>query len=79
MIETSGLDYVLIRPAWLNDRDEIAYGTTRKGEFFENSDATVSRRSVADLIVRLVGKPELGGVSLGVHKAGCRPHGKEER
>jgi uncharacterized protein YbjT (DUF2867 family) len=31
IIEASGLDYTTLRPAWLNDRDEIAYGTTRKG------------------------------------------------
>lgn len=69
VIETSGLDHAVIRPAWLNDRDEIAYGTTAKGEPFRNSAATVSRKSVADLIVKLVGQPALGGVSLGVHKA----------
>lgn len=69
VIEGSGLDYAIIRPAWLNDRDEIAYGTTAKGETFRNSGATVSRRSVADLIVKLVGQPTLGDVSLGVHKA----------
>lgn len=69
VIETSGLDYAVIRPAWLNDRDEIAYGTTQKGEPFKNAGAVVSRKSVADLIVNLALQPELGGVSLGVHKA----------
>lgn len=69
LIETSGLDFAVIRPAWLNDRNEIAYGTTAKGETFANPSATVSRRSVADLIVKLVGQPILGNVSLGVHKA----------
>ena len=43
----------LIRPEWLNDRDEIDYGTTQKGEPFKNPSATVSRKSVADLVVRL--------------------------
>lgn len=69
VIEESGLDYAVIRPAWLNDRDEIAYGTTAKGETFENSGAYVSRTSVADLIARLVQQPRLGNVSLGVHHA----------
>lgn len=69
VIETSGLDFAVIRPAWLNDRNEIAYGTTAKGETFRNSGAYVSRKSVADLIVKLVGQPALGNVSLGVHKA----------
>lgn len=68
IIEESGLDYAVIRPAWLNDRDEVAYGTTQKGESFRNSDAYVSRKSVADLIVKLVEQPALGNISLGVHK-----------
>jgi uncharacterized protein YbjT (DUF2867 family) len=70
IIEASDLDYALIRPAWLDDRDEIAYATTRKGEPFANRDATVSRKSVADLVVKLATTPglEIRG-SLGVHKA----------
>lgn len=56
-----------MRPAWLNDRDEIAYGTTRKGEAFANAGATVSRKSVADLIVRTVLTGDFVGESLGVH------------
>lgn len=67
VIEGSGLDYAIIRPAWLNNKDEIAYGTTARGEDFVNVGAHVSRRSVADLIVRLAGQPELGRVSPGVH------------
>jgi uncharacterized protein YbjT (DUF2867 family) len=69
VIETSGLDYAILRPAWLSDEDEIAYGTTAKGEAFRNSTAFVSRKSVADLIVKLVAQTALGNVSLGVHKA----------
>jgi len=69
VIEDSGLDYAIIRPAWLNDRNEIAYGTTVKGETFQNSGAYVSRKSVADLIVKLVKQQVLGNISLGVHKA----------
>lgn len=68
IVEASGLDVTVIRPAWLNDEDEIAYGTTRKGEPFANPQATVSRKSVADLIVKLVTEPPFGiGESFGVH------------
>lgn len=69
VIEASGLDYTIIRPAWLNNRDEIAYGITRKGESFKAKDESVSRKSVAHLIVQLATTPglEIGG-SLGVHK-----------
>jgi uncharacterized protein YbjT (DUF2867 family) len=70
IIEASGLDYTILRPAWLNDRDEFAYGTTRKGEAFKNAAEVVSRKSVADLVVKLVMTPGLEiGRSLGVHKA----------
>ncbi|MBS1023161.1 NAD(P)H-binding protein [Gluconobacter cerinus] len=54
VIEASDLDYTIIRPAWLNDTDEISYGTTIKGEEFANPHADVSRKSVADLIVKLI-------------------------
>ena len=70
VIEESDLDYTIIRPEWLNDRDEIDYGTTQKGEPFKNPSATVSRKSVADLVVKLATTPGLEiRKSLGVHKA----------
>jgi NAD(P)H-binding len=70
IIEASGLDYTILRPAWLNDLDEIDYGTTRKGEPFKNASEVVSRKSVADLVVNLAMTPGLEiGSSLGVHKA----------
>ena len=70
IIEASGLDYTILRPAWLNDFDEIDYGTTRKGEYFKNASEVVSRKSVADLVVKLAMTPGLEiGSSLGVHKA----------
>lgn len=69
VVEGSGLDYTIVRPAWLSDEDEVDYGTTRKGEPFHNPDGVVSRKSVADLIVKLATTPELRvGESLGVHK-----------
>jgi uncharacterized protein YbjT (DUF2867 family) len=68
VIEASGLDYTIIRPAWLNDKDEIAYGTTVKGESFINPKATVSHKSIADLIVKLVKDRSFGlRQSIGVH------------
>jgi uncharacterized protein YbjT (DUF2867 family) len=69
VIEASDLDYTIIRPEWLNDHDEIDYRTTRKGEPFENADATVSRKSVADLVVKLALTPGMGiRESVGVNK-----------
>jgi len=57
IIETSGLDYTIVRPAWFTDDDEIDYETTQKGEPFKGS--VVSKKSVADLIVKLVLSPGL--------------------
>ena len=69
VIESSELDYTIVRPAWLNNKDEVAYGTTQKNEPFANSGAVVSRKSVADLIVKLALPPSARvRNSLGVHK-----------
>jgi len=69
VIERSDLDYTILRPAWLNDEDEIDYGTTRKGEPFTNPEKVVSRKSVADLVVKLATTPgHESRQSLGVHK-----------
>jgi hypothetical protein len=57
-------------PAWLSDRDEIDYATTQKGDPFRNAAVQVSRKSVADLVVKLATTPNLEiGSSLSVHKA----------
>jgi uncharacterized protein YbjT (DUF2867 family) len=70
VIEASDLDFTILRPAWLDNRNEIAYGTTQKGEPFKNAAAVVSRKSVADLVVKLATTPCLNiRRSLGVHKA----------
>jgi uncharacterized protein YbjT (DUF2867 family) len=70
VIEASDLDYTILRPAWLNDRDEIDYGTTEKGEVFRNASAVVSRKSVADIVVKSATTPALESLRiLGVHKS----------
>ena len=70
VLEQSELDYTILRPAWLNNRNEIDYGTTQKGEPFKNPGGVVSRKSVADLAVKLATTPGLEvHRSLGVHKA----------
>ena len=67
IIEASDLDYTVVRPAWLNDKDEIDYATTQKGVPFKGS--VVSRKSVADLIVKLAQCPGMAvRGSLGVSK-----------
>ncbi|ULA62975.1 MAG: NAD-dependent dehydratase [Nitrospira sp.] len=54
-IEASGLDYTILRPAWLTDYDEIEYETTERTAPFKGTE--VSRKSVADLIVKIIQSP----------------------
>ncbi|MCW5576159.1 MAG: SDR family oxidoreductase [Burkholderiales bacterium] len=68
-IEASGLDYTILRPAWLMDEDEVDYETTAKGQPFKGT--VVSRKSVGDLIAKVIESPELHvGANLGVNKPG---------
>ncbi|SDY65781.1 Putative NADH-flavin reductase [Lysobacter sp. yr284] len=68
-IEASGLDYTLLRPAWLQEEDEVDYEITEKGLPFKGTE--VSRASVADLIVKIVRAPELHSRgNVGVNKPG---------
>jgi uncharacterized protein YbjT (DUF2867 family) len=67
VIETSNLEYTILRPGWFTNKDEIDYETTQKGEPFKGHD--VSRKSIADLIVKLAVTPGLEvRSSLGVNK-----------
>lgn len=69
VIENSGLDYTIIRPAWLSNRDTVDYEITQKGEPFKGTE--VSRKSIADLVVKLINKPDQEiGHSLGVNQPG---------
>ena len=67
IIEGSDLDYTIIRPTWLTDKDEIDYETTQKNEPMRGTE--VSRKSVAALVVKLIDNPRLERrKSLGVNK-----------
>ena len=67
VIEASGLDYTILRPAWLTNYDEVDYETTERNEAFKGTE--VSRKSVADLIVKIILSPKLSSRSnLGVNK-----------
>ncbi|MCP1647942.1 SDR family oxidoreductase [Pseudomonas nitroreducens] len=68
-IEASGLDFTILRPAWLTDEDELDYETTDKGEPFKGT--VVSRRSVGDLVIHLIrNSGQHVGANLGVNKPG---------
>lgn len=67
VIETSGLDYTVLRPAWFTDVDEVDYEITHKGESEKGS--VISQKSLASFIVRVIENPELYiGESLGINK-----------
>ncbi|MGY3765398.1 NAD(P)H-binding protein [Vagococcus vulneris] len=69
IIENSGLDYTIIRPAWLDNKNEINYELTIKGDAFKGTE--VSRKSVASLISSIIIAPEKYiKQSLGVNKPG---------
>jgi uncharacterized protein YbjT (DUF2867 family) len=68
-IEASGLDYTILRPAWLTNADEVSYEVTQKGEPFKGTE--VSRKSVAALVTDIATSPGLWPrANLGVNKPG---------
>ncbi|AEV95906.1 SDR family oxidoreductase [Pediococcus claussenii] len=69
VIEKSNIKYTLIRPAWLTYNDEVDYELTQKGETFKGTE--VSRKSVADFIVKIIQDPSLEvNHSVGIDKPG---------
>lgn len=57
IIENSGLDYTIFRPAWLTHTNEIDYEITQKNESFKGTE--VSRKSVAAVAVKIAKDPSL--------------------
>lgn len=69
VITSSGLDFTIVRPAWLTDADEVDYETTTRDQPFKGTE--VSRRSVAAFIADLVRDPSQGvGGDFGLNKPG---------
>ncbi|RBL88112.1 SDR family oxidoreductase [Chitinophaga flava] len=69
IIETSDLDYTVVRPAWLTDNEEVDYELTQKGEDFKGTE--VSRKSVAAYIADLIQHPRKNiKASVGIDKPG---------
>ncbi|WP_311753574.1 SDR family oxidoreductase [Proteus columbae] len=69
ILEASNLDYTIIRAAWLTDNDEVDYEITQKNELFKGTE--VSRKSVADLVVKIIEKPsEMIDQNIGLNKPG---------
>lgn len=69
LIEASGMDYTILRPAWLTDTEEVSYETTERGEPFKGTE--ISRKSVAAFVVKVLEDPATGaGRNVGLNKPG---------
>lgn len=69
LIEASGVAYTILRPAWLQDDDEVSFEVTARHEPFKGTE--VSRRSVAALVSRVIENPQAwAGRNVGVNKPG---------
>lgn len=67
VISASDLDYTIIRPAWLTNKDEVEYETTEQGEAFKGTE--VSRKSIGTLVATIIADPaKYARKDLGVNK-----------
>lgn len=69
IIESSNLEYTVVRPAWLTNNDEVNFETTQKNEPFRGTE--VSRKSVGSYIADVIQNPEKDvNASVGINKPG---------
>jgi uncharacterized protein YbjT (DUF2867 family) len=67
VVESSGLDYTIIRPTWFTTVDEVDYELTKKGE--PERGSVVSQKSLANFIAGIIRSPEKHvGENLGINK-----------
>ncbi|KPH14339.1 NAD(P)H-binding protein [Chryseobacterium sp. ERMR1:04] len=57
IIESSGLNYTILRPDWFTNVDEVDYETTIKGS--PEIGSAISRKSIADFVSKLINYPNL--------------------
>lgn len=57
VIESSGLDYTILRPDWFTNGNEVDYALTKKGQ--PETGSAISRKSIAAFVVTLIQQPEL--------------------
>lgn len=55
VVSESDLDYTIIRPAWLTNKDEVDYETTERGEAFRGTE--VSRKSIGNFVAKILENP----------------------
>lgn len=67
VIESSGLDYTIVRPDWFTNNNEIDYHVTRKPE--PETGGALSRKSIADFVSKVVASPaEYVNANIGISK-----------
>lgn len=75
VIESSSLDYTILRPVWLTDKSTEEFELTKKGEIYKGTET--SRASLARFIAELVKNPDRHvNENLGIsqpHTDGSRP------
>jgi len=57
VIESSGLDYTILRPDWFTNANEIDFAITLKGE--PETGTAISRKSIASFIATIIENPDL--------------------
>lgn len=67
VIESSELDYTILRPDWFTNNDEVDYTLTQKGT--PETGSAISRKSIAAFVATLIQNPELHkNENLGISK-----------
>jgi len=56
-IETSDLEYTILRPTWFTNVDEVDYELTKKGE--PEKGSVISHKSLATFITKIIESPEI--------------------
>lgn len=57
VIESTDLDYTILRPDWFTNVNEVNYAITHKGE--AETGSAISRKSIAAFIANLIQNPDL--------------------
>ena len=69
VIESSGLDYTILRPDWFSNGNEIDYAITHKGQ--PEKGTAISRKSIAAFVATVIETPDLfKQENLGISKPG---------
>jgi len=67
VIESSGLDFTILRSDWFTNENEVDYALTQKGQ--SETGSAISRKSIAAFVATLVHNPELHkNENLGISK-----------